>query len=246
EDTFVMSYKENLGVSPLDQWKPPNNSAVQLAAAITASVRIHMYPYISRDDCYYTDTDSVVLSQPLPEELISSSILGMLKLEDQIVKGFFLAPKAYSYYTLEGSTVKKYKGPAKDKVTPEWFKKQYAEPSRRVQVKGSKRLPVYDSNKNWVDTQPIAIHDLFNIDYISRKVISSLSDRVLHLENERLNEKLEERNREIAKLKSQIEVQTGVTNQTLIEKKTDMKTKTDEEKQKTDEEKPNTDVEKPP
>nr|GEU99593.1 DNA polymerase-like [Tanacetum cinerariifolium] len=81
-------------------------------------------------------------------------------------------------YTLEGSTVKKYKGPAKDKVTPKWFEKQYAEPSRRVQVKvdakfridwesleiknqeiifslglkeGSKRLPVYDSNKNWVD-----------------------------------------------------------------------------------------------
>nr|GFD00286.1 RNA polymerase, mitochondrial [Tanacetum cinerariifolium] len=64
EDTFVMSYKENIGVSPLDQWKPHSNSAVQLATAITASARIHMYPYISRDDCYYTDTDSVVLSQP--------------------------------------------------------------------------------------------------------------------------------------------------------------------------------------
>ena len=268
ENNFIVSYHTNTG-NDGTHWNPPKNSAVQLAAAITASARIYMYPYISRDDCYYTDTDSVVLSQPLPEELISSSILGMLKLEDQIVKGFFLAPKAYSYYTLEGSTVKKYKGPAKDKVTPEWFEKQYAEPSRRVQVKvdakfridwesleiknkeiifslglkeGSKRLPVYDSNKNWVDTEPIAIHDLSNIDYISRKVISSLSDRVLHLENERLNEKLEERNREIAKLKSQIEVQTGVTNQTLVEKKTDMKTKTDEEKQKTDEEKPNTDV----
>nr|GEZ71687.1 DNA polymerase-like [Tanacetum cinerariifolium] len=77
EDTFVMSFKENIGVSPLDQWKPPSNSTVQLAAAIIASVRTYMYPYISRDDCYYTDTDSVVLSQPLPEELISSSILDM-------------------------------------------------------------------------------------------------------------------------------------------------------------------------
>ncbi|GJY06607.1 DNA polymerase-like protein [Tanacetum coccineum] len=216
--TEVCNFKRNDGT----HWTH-RRICCQLAAAITASARIYMYPYISRDDCYYTDTDSVVLSQPLPEELISSSILG----------------------------------PAKDKVTPEWFEKQYAEPSRRVQVKvdakfridwesleiknqeiifslglkeGSKRLPVYDSNKNWVDTEPIAIHDLSNIDYISRKVISSLSDRVLHLENERLNEKLEERNREIAKLKSQIEVQTGVTNQTLVEKKTDMKTKTDEEK----------------
>ncbi|GKA75312.1 DNA polymerase-like protein [Tanacetum coccineum] len=54
---------------------------------------------ISKD----TDTDSVVLSQSFPEELISSSISGMLKLEDQI-EGFFLAPKAYSYYIWEGST----------------------------------------------------------------------------------------------------------------------------------------------
>nr|GEX95226.1 RNA-directed DNA polymerase, eukaryota, reverse transcriptase zinc-binding domain protein [Tanacetum cinerariifolium] len=77
EDTFVMSYKENIGVSPLDQWKPPSNSAVQLAAAITASARIHMYPYISRDDCYYTDTDSVVLSQPL------SSVKPSLKALDE-------------------------------------------------------------------------------------------------------------------------------------------------------------------
>ncbi|GJY79435.1 DNA polymerase-like protein [Tanacetum coccineum] len=259
ENKFIVSYHTNTG-NDRTYWNPPKNFAVQLAAAITASARIYMYPYISRDDCYYIDRDSVVLSQPLPEELISSSILGMLKLEDQIVKGFFLAPKAYSYYTLEGSTVKKYKGPAKDKVTTKWFKKQYAEPSRRVQVKvdakfkidwesldiknqeifslglkeRSKRLPVYDSNKNWVDTEPIAIHDLSNIDYISRKVISSLSDRVLLLENERLNDKLEERNREIDKLKSYIEVQTWVTNQTLVEKKTNMKTKTDEEKPNTD------------
>ncbi|GJT97805.1 DNA polymerase-like protein [Tanacetum coccineum] len=259
ENKFIVSYHTNTG-NDRTYCNPPKNFAVQLAAVITTSARIYIYPYISRDDCYYIDRDSVVLSQPLPEELISSSILGMLKLEDQIVKGFFLAPKAYSYYTLEGSTVKKYKGPAKDKVTTKWFKKQYAEPSRRVQVKvdakfkidwesldiknqeifslglkeGFKRLPIYDSNKIWVDTEPIAIHDLSNIDYISRKVISSLSNRVLHLENERLNKKLEERNREIDKLKSQIEVQTWVTNQTLVEKKTNMKTKTDEEKTNTD------------
>ncbi|GJY02972.1 DNA polymerase-like protein [Tanacetum coccineum] len=145
ENNFIVSYYTNTG-NDRTRWSPPKNSAVQLAADITASARIYMYPYISRDDCYYTDTDSVVLSQPLPEELISSLILGMLKLEDQIVKGL---------------------------------------------KEGSKRLPVYSSNKNWVDTEPIAIHDLSNIDYINRKVISSLSDRVLHLENERLNEKLE-------------------------------------------------------
>jgi len=37
----------------------PRLGAVQIAAAITACARIHMYPYISRDDCHYTDTDSL-------------------------------------------------------------------------------------------------------------------------------------------------------------------------------------------
>ncbi|KAL5738545.1 hypothetical protein ACOSP7_031306 [Xanthoceras sorbifolium] len=35
-----------------------------------------MYPYISREDCYYTDIDSVVLGNPLPKEVITSSVLG--------------------------------------------------------------------------------------------------------------------------------------------------------------------------
>ncbi|GKC57044.1 DNA polymerase-like protein [Tanacetum coccineum] len=87
ENNFIESYHTNTR-NDETHWNPPKNSAIQVAAAITASTRIYMYHYISRDDCYYTDTDSVVLSQPFPEELISSSILGMLKLEDQIMKGF--------------------------------------------------------------------------------------------------------------------------------------------------------------
>ncbi|KAK6923558.1 DNA-directed DNA polymerase, family B, mitochondria/virus [Dillenia turbinata] len=81
---YVVSY---LSGTESDHWNPPRNSAVQIAAAITACARIHMYPYIKREDCYYTDTDSVVLGQPLPEEWISSSVLGKFKLEDRILKG---------------------------------------------------------------------------------------------------------------------------------------------------------------
>jgi hypothetical protein len=40
-----------------------------------------MYKYISRPDCYYTDTDSAILGSPLPEEEVSSTELGKLKLE---------------------------------------------------------------------------------------------------------------------------------------------------------------------
>ncbi|KAK8965941.1 hypothetical protein KSP40_PGU002982 [Platanthera guangdongensis] len=46
-----------------------------------------MYPYISREDCYYTDTDSVVLRNPLPDECISSVELGKFKQEHKLFKG---------------------------------------------------------------------------------------------------------------------------------------------------------------
>lgn len=33
---------------------------VQIYAAVTAHARIHMYPFIRTESCYYTDTDSAV------------------------------------------------------------------------------------------------------------------------------------------------------------------------------------------
>ncbi len=51
----MVSYHSNMEKG-LDYWKPPKNSAVQLAAAITVSASIYMYKYISREDCYYTLT----------------------------------------------------------------------------------------------------------------------------------------------------------------------------------------------
>lgn len=56
--------------------KPPANSAVQMSTAITAYARIHMFPYISRENCYYTDTDSIVVEKMLPDEDISATVLG--------------------------------------------------------------------------------------------------------------------------------------------------------------------------
>lgn len=75
----------------------PKMSAVQLAAAITTYARIHMYPFISRSDSYYTDRDSIVIWSPLPDECVSSMEMGKFKLENKVLKGFFLAPKRYGY-----------------------------------------------------------------------------------------------------------------------------------------------------
>jgi hypothetical protein len=64
---YIVNYVSNRSFAvDNDDWIAPKMSAVHLSAAITACARIHMYPYISRTDCYYTDTDSIVLGSPLP------------------------------------------------------------------------------------------------------------------------------------------------------------------------------------
>lgn len=226
DNSFVVAYYNNRYTgSDIDYWNPPTNSAVQLSAAITAYARIYMYPYISREDCYYTDTDSVVLEQPLPSDVISSSVLGKFKLEDEIMKGYFLAPKSYFYVTKDGKEVLKYKGPAKKQVTPEWFEAQYGDPSRTVIVPvqanfridwrtldifkkdvevslgiklGGKRIPVYQKDL-WIDTEPIHIKDLSSIDNIGKGIIKLLWVEVNQLltENLSLKEKLSHQERVI-------------------------------------------------
>lgn len=168
-----------------------------------------MYPYISREDCYYTDTDSVVLGKPLPNEMVSSIELGKLKLEYKIKKGVFLAPKSYSLITEEGGHILKHKGAAKALVSDEWFENQYKDPSKTETVAidanfridwhtlnilkkettiklgiqiGSKRTPVYEKNTQlWVDTKPLHVVDLSSQD--SQLESIKYKRRISQLEN---------------------------------------------------------------
>ncbi|KAL0292896.1 UNVERIFIED_CONTAM: DNA polymerase [Sesamum radiatum] len=70
DDYYIVNYISNSQIVDDTEWKAPKHSAVQLSAAITACARIHMYPHISREDCYYTDTDSIVLGSPLSDDLV--------------------------------------------------------------------------------------------------------------------------------------------------------------------------------
>lgn len=159
ENTYLMIYYSNVK-NTLDQWKPPHNSAVQISAAITANARIHMYRHISRDDCYYTDTDSVVLGSPIEDDMLSETELGKFKLEDRIKEGYFLAPKSYCYLPMPKEkdeakgdvkpgtelvkgeqfdnvvAVMKYKGAGKDYVSKEWYQEQYKDPYRSIRIEG--------------------------------------------------------------------------------------------------------------
>jgi len=130
ENTNLATYRSYTGPT-IEKWRPLRNAAVQMAAAAAAYPRMHMDPIIRNNKCYYTDTDSVVLGHPLPDELLSPSVLGKFKLEDKIEKGLFLAPKAYWYQPKgEAEPVVKFKGPAKAWADTDRFESQYADPSR--------------------------------------------------------------------------------------------------------------------
>lgn len=140
EDKYLVSYRCD-DTEDFTSWRPPRISAVQLSAAITACARIHMYKYISREDCYYTDTDSVVLGSRLPDDEVSPNELGKLKLECSVREGIFLAPKSYMLYphqevepiTQEVEPITKQKGVGKILVNKDWFELQYKNPSRKIQ-----------------------------------------------------------------------------------------------------------------
>ncbi|GLJ46003.1 hypothetical protein SUGI_0968890 [Cryptomeria japonica] len=124
---YIVCYVSNTSNVEDKNWNPSKISAVQLAAAIIAHSRIHMYKYISRPDCYYTDTDSTILGSPLPDDDVSPFELGKLKIEHFVKKGIFLAPKSYTLITEEAGDIIKHKGPAKDLVNVDWFESQYAD-----------------------------------------------------------------------------------------------------------------------
>jgi hypothetical protein len=98
-----------------------------------------MHPYINRSDSYYTDTDSVVLGSPLPEDVISADELGMFKsVYNQVKVGYFLAPKSYCLnVVLQDGKIEDvfvHKGPQKTHVDKDWFEEQYRNPSNTKNV----------------------------------------------------------------------------------------------------------------
>lgn len=224
DNNYIVCYWSGKA-SSMEDWKPPKISAVQLAAAITACARIYMYPFISREDCYYTDTDSVVLGHPLPEEWVSSEVLGLFKLEHRVKEGYFLVPKSYRMIDEYGHDILKHKGPAKSITTPEWFKSQYEDPSQERQVNVTanfridyrkmiitkkdlkvtlgikidlKRTPIFDKHNNWVDSLPKEITDLGGISTLGRALINNLRMQLQQLQEHQILNILAERERVLA------------------------------------------------
>ena len=87
---------------------------IAIASAITGNARIYMSQFKNnpRLTLYYSDTDSVVIDEILPDLLVGSE-LGQLKLEHIVERAVFLAPKVYGLVTDKGDQIIKVKGVTK-------------------------------------------------------------------------------------------------------------------------------------
>jgi len=88
------------------------SSSVAIAAAITAYAQINMMKFknIPGNKCLYSDTDSVLLEQPLTEEHVDSKKLGFMKLEHVVTEGYFILKKLYAFKNNKGESIMKSKG----------------------------------------------------------------------------------------------------------------------------------------
>lgn len=80
--------------------QPISATSVAIRAAITAYARIHISKLklniINRDgELFYSDTDSIITNKKLPDTLVSSKKLGLLKLEHELYKAIFISNKLY-------------------------------------------------------------------------------------------------------------------------------------------------------
>jgi hypothetical protein len=89
-----------------------HNVSIGVAAAITAYARIHMSQFKNNPNfkLFYSDTDSIYIDKPLPDYMISNTILGKMKLENTLTEAIFLAPKMYLLETIDGNIIYKVKG----------------------------------------------------------------------------------------------------------------------------------------
>lgn len=164
---------------------------VAIASSITAYARIYMDSVMRNlgfSNIYYTDTDSIITSKPLANDMVSDSILGKFKLENTIKEGIFIAPKTYCYENRTGEKKIAFKGFSSHLFSYDDFKKHYFENTtlkseerndfmklyNTFQIKSQviskehhnqfrKRLKVFDTKTGqWIDTIPRIVPEPIN------------------------------------------------------------------------------------
>jgi hypothetical protein len=87
------------------------NRSLPISAMITgyASCFMNKFLNLPNNECYYTDTDSLVLIHPLDSKYVGNNI-GQFKFLGKIKRGYFIAPKLYCIILDNGNTIIKAKG----------------------------------------------------------------------------------------------------------------------------------------
>ena len=88
---------------------------IAIASTITAAARVHMSIFKNNPNfnLYYSDTDSAVTDAPIEPKYVGKH-LGQLKLEHNVRKAVFLAPKVYGLIDEKGQEIIKVKGIVKE------------------------------------------------------------------------------------------------------------------------------------
>lgn len=169
----------------LDGYKETHNVSIAIAAAITAYARIHMTQFKNNPDfnLYYSDTDSSYIDKKLPDHMVSSTILGKMKLENILEDAIFLAPKVYCLKTEDDKVIYKVKGLSHDinltmkdfeqlLLKDSWIEKTQTKWRRNLseghisilneiytlKVTDNKRKLIYDENNKLVETESYIIN----------------------------------------------------------------------------------------
>ena len=165
-------------------------TCISVSAAITSYARIFMFKHLQTFDAnkisvYYMDTDSVVIDQYLPSEVVGTHI-GQFKLQLDNCKGIFLTSKVYILADINNSSIKKiaFKGlnyEQTSQLTWTWFVQNYLVPKTMlfniiIKIKKvfrtfgiftnqkliyttkfemDKRVKVFDKNFKWVATRAV-------------------------------------------------------------------------------------------
>lgn len=196
DDYYIVNGKKDMRTSK-ERYKNTIDvlTAVQIASAITSYARIFMYNFknLENNRCYYSDTDSIFLSKKLDDKFVGGE-MGKFKLEYQLEKGFFIAPKMYKIILKDIPEKITMKGIKKDEVKSiddklfvniiknsdlqtldidrvNRFKRDFKNieikeefSSLKFLIPFKKRERVYDLEGNWVDTEPIKINSIVLID----------------------------------------------------------------------------------
>lgn len=112
--TQILTTSENIESTLTTEIKENNylNVSLPLASAIASYARISMLPFKTNplNPPFYTDTDSIVVQQPLPSNYVSNTELGKMKEPLHIKSAVFLAPKVYILQLNDGTVIIKAAG----------------------------------------------------------------------------------------------------------------------------------------